>query len=94
MSQLSFRRYRNDLRFTHYLFRFPAKFHAPAIRCLIDRYSKAGDSILDPFCGSGTLLVEALVAGRNAAGMDTIPHYIRRGKLSSRLLMLVSHQFQ
>lgn len=73
MSQLHFARYRSNFRFTHYLFRFPAKFHPPAIRCLIDRYSKPGDSILDPFCGSGTLLVEALVAGRNAVGVDVDP---------------------
>ncbi len=73
MSQLSFARYRHGLRFTHYLFRFPAKFHPPAIRCLIDRYTKPGDIILDPFCGSGTLLVEALVSGRHAFGLDIDP---------------------
>ena len=73
MRQLSFARYRNELRFTHYLFRFPAKFHPPAIRCLIDRYTKPGDIILDPFCGSGTLLVEALVSGRHAFGVDIDP---------------------
>jgi hypothetical protein len=28
---------------------------------------------LDPFCGSGTLLVEALVMGRNAVGIDVDP---------------------
>ena len=73
MSQLHFGRYRNDSRFTHYLFRFPAKFHPPALRCLIERYSKQGDSILDPFCGSGTLLVEAMISGRNAVGIDVDP---------------------
>lgn len=73
MPTLRFSRYRYDYRLTHYLFRFPAKFHPPAVRCLIDRYSNAGDLILDPFCGSGTLLVEALVTGRNAVGIDVDP---------------------
>ena len=60
-------------RLTHYLFRFPAKFHPPVVRKLIDEYSRPGDYILDPFCGSGTMLVEAAVAGRNAVGLDVDP---------------------
>ena len=73
MPELRFARYRNEFKYTHYLFRFPAKFHPPAIRCLIDRYSTSGDTILDPFCGSGTLLVESLLAGRAAIGLDVDP---------------------
>jgi DNA modification methylase len=73
MPELYFARFRNRLKYTHYLFRFPAKFHPPVVRCLIDRYSSPGDTILDPFCGSGTLLVEALLAGRGAIGLDVDP---------------------
>jgi DNA modification methylase len=36
-------------------------------------FSKEGDLILDPFCGSGTVLLEALLSGRNAAGIDSNP---------------------
>ena len=60
-------------RLTHYLFRFPAKFHPPVVRKLIDEYSRPGDHVLDPFCGSGTMLVEAAIAGRNAVGVDVDP---------------------
>lgn len=58
---------------THYLFRFPAKFHVPVARTLIERFSTPAQTILDPFCGSGTLLVEARTMGRNAIGLDVDP---------------------
>lgn len=58
---------------THYLFRYPAKFHPPVARTLIQRYTSEGDTILDPFAGSGTLLVEAAAAGRSSIGVDTDP---------------------
>lgn len=60
-------------RLTHYLFKYPAKFHPPVVRYLIEQYTKRGDVILDPFCGSGTLLVEAAVSGRSAIGTDIDP---------------------
>ena len=58
---------------THYLFRYPAKFHPPVARTLIERYTKPDERVLDPFCGSGTLLVEALVTGRRGVGVDIDP---------------------
>ena len=60
-------------RFTHQLFRFPAKFHPPVVRELLERYTAPGDRVLDPFCGSGTLLVESIISGRNAIGTDLDP---------------------
>lgn len=60
-------------RYTHHLFRYPAKFHAPVARALLDRYTKPGERVLDPFCGSGTLLVEAALAGREPIGTDVDP---------------------
>lgn len=60
-------------RLTHHLFRYPAKFHPPVVRHLIEEYTSPADTILDPFCGSGTLLVEAAVKGRSAIGVDIDP---------------------
>jgi tRNA G10 N-methylase Trm11 len=63
----------NGERLSHYLFRYPAKFHPPVVRHLIQQYTAPQQIILDPFCGSGTLLVEAMVSGRNAIGSDVDP---------------------
>jgi hypothetical protein len=41
---------------------------------LIDRFNvQKGDWVLDPFCGSGTTLVECLKRGINAVGIDANP---------------------
>ena len=41
---------------------------------LIDRFGiKEGDWVLDPFCGSGTTLVECLKRGIHAVGIDANP---------------------
>ncbi|EQD48377.1 RNA methylase, partial [mine drainage metagenome] len=37
---------------------------------MIDRFSSPGDTILDPFCGSGTFAVEAKRLGRNSISFD------------------------
>lgn len=63
----------DNRRLTHYLFRFPAKFHSPVVRHLIEQFTEPGETILDPFCGSGSLLVEAAVANRHAVGIDVDP---------------------
>jgi DNA modification methylase len=57
----------------HSLFRYPAKFHPPIAKELVRLYSNEGDTVLDPFCGSGTLLLEAKIAGRDSIGMDIDP---------------------
>lgn len=60
-------------RLTHYLFRFPAKFHPPVVHSLIQAYTTLGQTVLDPFCGSGTLLLAAAVEGRHVIGSDVDP---------------------
>ena len=44
-------------RFTAKHFAHPAKMSLPLQVWLIEHYSKPGDVILDPMCGSGTILV-------------------------------------
>ena len=58
---------------THCYHRYPAKFIPQVARRLIDEHCEPGDVVLDPFMGSGTTPVEALVAGRRARGIDINP---------------------
>ena len=58
---------------THGLHKFPAKFFPELPRWLIKKYSQENDLILDPFAGSGTTNVEALLARRNSVGIDVDP---------------------
>ena len=47
--------------------------HPAVARAIVETWSKPGDVVLDPFCGSGTVLVEAMAAGRKAVGVDLNP---------------------
>lgn len=52
---------------------YPARLHPDTAAGLIDSLSQPGQVVLDPFVGSGTVAVEALVAGRHAVGNDLNP---------------------
>lgn len=58
---------------THSYHRYPAKFIPQLAARVIKENSQAGDLICDPFMGSGTTLVEAIVNGREAYGTDINP---------------------
>ena len=58
---------------THNFHPFPAKFIPQIPRILIEQFSEPGDTVFDPFCGSGTTLVEASLLGRNSIGTDINP---------------------
>jgi DNA modification methylase len=62
-------------RFTHLIHPYPAKMlmHIPYLFLANDLLSKPGDFVLDPFCGSGTVLLEAQLTNRHALGADANP---------------------
>jgi len=39
----------------------------------IKKYSREGDAVLDPFCGSGIIGLESIIAGRSFIGYDLNP---------------------
>lgn len=49
---------------------YPGQKPLPLMRKLIRTYSKPGDLILDPFCGTGTTLVAARETDRRAIGIE------------------------
>lgn len=48
----------------------PAKMAPMLAQWILKRYTKAGDTVLDPMAGIGTTLVEAALLGRNAVGVE------------------------
>lgn len=58
---------------THGLHPYPAKYIPQIPSTLIEALSDKGEIVADIFCGSGTTLVEALILGRNAIGIDANP---------------------
>jgi DNA modification methylase len=57
----------------HGLHLYPARMIPQIANRLIRENSSFGQTILDPFCGSGSVLAEAMILGRNAIGMDINP---------------------
>ncbi len=55
---------------THSLHPYPAKFPPQLPKKILESYSVKGQTVLDPFCGSGTTLIEARIFGANAIGVD------------------------
>jgi modification methylase len=55
----------------------PAPFPLELATRLVRMFSFVGDTVLDPFCGTGTTMVAALRAGRNSIGVEIDPEYCR-----------------
>lgn len=55
----------------------PAPFPVELAKRLVRMFSFVGDTVLDPFCGSGTTMVAALRSGRNSIGIEIDPEYCR-----------------
>ena len=55
---------------------------------LVQRYTKPGDLVVDPFCGSGTTLDVAKETGRSARGFDLAPYRPDIEKADARKLPL------
>lgn len=70
-------------RYTHGFHTWPAGLHPDAAALMVRTFP--GDSVMDPFCGGGTVLVEARAAGRRAVGRDVSPiaELVSRGRAAS-----------
>jgi hypothetical protein len=61
---------RERTKHVHRLHPYLGKFIPQLVEVLLGRYVAPGGSVLDPFAGSGTTLVQALESGHDAAGAD------------------------
>jgi hypothetical protein len=63
---------------THNFYRYPARFSPLFVREVIRQYSSHGHTVIDPFMGGGTTIVEALSLGRKAIGLDinSLAHFV------------------
>lgn len=68
---------------THGFHTYPAMMIPQVARRLIRMYGRAGDTLLDPFCGSGTSVVEARLAGLHAYGVDLNPLAVLLARVKS-----------
>lgn len=69
---------------SHNFHAYAAKFPPQLPRVFIEELTAPGEVVLDPMMGSGTTLVEALLAGRRAIGCDLDPLAARITRIKCR----------
>jgi modification methylase len=58
----------------------PAPFPLELAYRLVRMFSFVGDTVLDPFMGTGTTLLAAARCGRNSIGVEIEPSYVRKAR--------------
>ncbi|WP_338672656.1 DNA methyltransferase [Streptomyces sp. SCSIO 30461] len=61
----------------------PAKMLPQIASHAVSTYTRPGDLVLDPMCGIGTTLVEAIHLGRHALGIEYEPRWARLARLNT-----------
>lgn len=74
--------------------RHPAPFPEELATRLIRMFSFIGDTVVDPFCGTGTTMLAAAKCGRNSIGVEIDPNYFEysRKRLASAFSSLVTNR--
>ena len=73
-------------RATHFIHKYPAKMlqHIPYYLFKNNIFSRKGDTVFDPFMGSGTVLLEGILASRKVIGADINPLAVLITKVKTR----------
>jgi hypothetical protein len=72
-----------DRAHVHGFHSYPARMHPVTAARLVRAFAPERGVVLDPFCGSGTVLVEAMIAGRRAVGTDLNPLAVKLARLKT-----------
>ena len=72
---------------THWIYPYKGKFHPQMIRALLNIIGlKKGDTMLDPFIGSGTAAVEAQLLGINCIGIEVSPLCVLQSRVKTEAI--------
>jgi tRNA G10 N-methylase Trm11 len=75
---------------THWIYPYKGKFHPQMIRALLNIIGlEQGDTVLDPFVGSGTAAVEAQLLGINCIGIDVSPLCVIQSKVKTESISVL-----
>jgi len=76
---------------THWIYPYKGKFHPQMIRALLNIIKvEPGDTILDPFIGSGTAAVEAQLLGIHCIGTDISPLCMLQSKVKTESVSVLN----
>jgi hypothetical protein len=69
---------------THGFHQYPARMHPEIAKRMIEKYAVGSKSVvLDPFMGSGGVLVESIIHGNNSIGIDLNPFAVLLSKVKT-----------
>ena len=75
---------------THWIYPYKGKFHPQMIRALLNIIGlKQGDTVFEPFSGSGTTALEAQLLGINFYGIDISPLCVIQGKVKTESIFVL-----
>jgi site-specific DNA-methyltransferase (cytosine-N4-specific) len=88
----------NTKQFTHCYHNYPAMMIPQIAERILSKYGEDSHLLFDPYCGTGTSLVEANLKGINAIGTDLNPlarliAKTKTTKINSTSFRLVSQRF-
>ena len=69
---------------THWIYPYKGKFHPQMIRAALNIIGlQSGETVLDPFVGSGTTALEAQLLGVNCVGLDASPLCVLQSRVKT-----------